>query len=146
MFDFNKVRNGFGDELAQLKPLLREAYQTVHEYQLQRIPANEIKMREAIAAAAVILNIFIPHILSSKGKYIEALGRQQEMSPFDLIVCFDQAIYELHLWTLLQELGIKRGEWSRSQQPWSKELRTLLDERQQIAADPIAAVSYAMQR
>jgi phosphoenolpyruvate synthase/pyruvate phosphate dikinase len=54
------------------------------------------------------------------------------MSAFDLIVCFDQAVYELHLWTILKELGIKRGGWSRGRQPWSKELRNLLDERQQV--------------
>jgi len=139
MFDFNKIRNAFRDELAQLKPLLREAYQTLHDYQLHRTIENENKMREAITASAAILNVFIPHIPGSKSKYIQALKRQQEMSSFDLIVCFDQAIYELHLWTLLKELGIKRGEWSRNQQPWSKELRILLDERQQVVSDHTAA-------
>jgi hypothetical protein len=132
MFDFNKIRNGYGAELAQLKPLLRNAYQSIHDYQLHRTIDNENKMREAITDAATILNIFIPHIPASKGKYIYGLTRQREMSAFDLIVCFDQAVYELHLWTILKELGIKRGAWSRGRQPWSKELRNLLDERQQV--------------
>lgn len=51
------------------------------------------------------------------------------MSPFDLIMCFDQAIYELHIWETLSELGIKRGYWAK-ENPWSKELRELLNERQ----------------
>jgi phosphohistidine swiveling domain-containing protein len=135
MIDFNKIRNGYGTELSLLKPMLRNAYQSIHDYQLQRNTENEIKMREAITDTETILNIFIPHIPGSKGRYIQALKRQQEMSPFDLIVCFDQAVYELHLWTILKELGIKRGIWSHGQQPWSKELRILLDERQQIDKD-----------
>jgi phosphohistidine swiveling domain-containing protein len=135
MFDFNKIRISFEAELAELKPLLRNAYQSIHVYQLHRNTENEIKMREAITDTATILNLFIPHIPGSKGRYIQALKRQQEMSSFDLIVCFDQAIYELHLWTMLKELSIKRGVWSHGQQPWSKELRILLNERQQIDKD-----------
>lgn len=132
MINFNKIRNGYRTELAQLKPLLRTAYQSIHDYQLERNYENEMIMRDAITDTIPILSVFIPHIAGSKGKYILALNRQNEMVPFDLIVCFDTAIYELHLWTMLKELGVKRGRWSRGQQPWSKELRALLDERQQI--------------
>lgn len=53
------------------------------------------------------------------------------MVPFDLIMCFDQAIFEMHVWETLSELGIKRGQWAKNN-PWSKELRILLDERQAV--------------
>ncbi|WP_028551525.1 hypothetical protein [Paenibacillus sp. UNC451MF] len=117
MIDFNKIRNGYGTELNQLKPLLSTAYQNIHDYQLNQTIENEMEMRAAIAEAAIILYGFIPFIPTSKGKYIQALKRHQEMTSFDLIICFDQAIYELHLWTILKELGIKRGKWSRGNQP-----------------------------
>lgn len=67
----------------------------------------------------------------AKGKYIIALRRLYEMAPFDLIICFDQAIFEMHVWDTLSDLGLKRGEWSKNN-PWSKELRVLLDERQAV--------------
>lgn len=37
----------------------------------------------------------------------------------------------MHVWETLSELGIKRGQWAKNN-PWSKELRALLDERQDI--------------
>jgi phosphoenolpyruvate synthase/pyruvate phosphate dikinase len=137
MVDFNKIRISFEAELEQLKPLLCNAYQSIHVYQLHRNTDNEIKMREAITGTISILIKFIPYIPGSKSKYIHALKRQQEMSPFDIIVCFDQAIFELHLWTMLEELSIEKGEWSKGQIPWSKELRILLNERQQTDENKI---------
>lgn len=58
------------------------------------------------------------------------------MSSFDLIICFDQAIFELHVWDTLSELGIKRGQWAKGN-PWSKEIRELLNERQDIQNNDI---------
>jgi phosphohistidine swiveling domain-containing protein len=131
MSAFNKIRIGFEDERQNLKPLLRAAYQSIYDFQLHRTSENEAKMRKAIVETTVILNVFIDYIPPSKGKYILALQRQADMLAFDLVICFDQAIYELHLWMMLQELGIKRGKWSKHNKlPWSKELRRLLDERQ----------------
>jgi len=127
--DFNKIRNGFRDEMTALKPLLHAAYRSIHAYQMQRNSDKERCMRGAIAETAAILRSFIGHIPPSKGKYIAALQWQEEMTSSDLIMCFDQAVYELHLWTMLQELGIKKGRWARGRQPWSRELRALLDER-----------------
>ncbi|GIP32042.1 hypothetical protein J2TS4_12520 [Paenibacillus sp. J2TS4] len=37
------------------------------------------------------------------------------MPPFDLIICFDQAIFEMHVWETLAELGVKKGEWAQKQ-------------------------------
>lgn len=53
------------------------------------------------------------------------------MAPFDLIMCFDQAIFEMHVWDTLSELRIKRGQWAKDN-TWSKELRDLLNERQEV--------------
>jgi phosphohistidine swiveling domain-containing protein len=136
MVDFNKIRIGFEDERKKLRPLLRDAYQSIYDYQLHRTTENETKMRAAITATITILNLFVEYIPAYKGKYIQVLKRQEEMATFDLIICFDQAIYELHFWVMLKNLGVKRGGYARDQQqPWSKELRQLLNERQQVDTD-----------
>lgn len=88
-------------------------------------------MRKAIDATRETLELFANLMPYAKSKYIFALRRLDEMAPFDLIMCFDQAIFEMHVWETLSSLGIKRGEWSKSN-PWSKELRALLDERQAV--------------
>ncbi|WP_274365877.1 PEP-utilizing enzyme [Paenibacillus thermotolerans] len=88
-------------------------------------------MREAIDATRESLEYFANRMPASKGKYSIALRRLDEMSPFDLIMCFDQAVFEMHLWETLSELGIKREQWAK-ENPWSKQLRALLDERQEV--------------
>lgn len=126
---FNKIRIAYGEQLQKFKPILRKAYQSIYNYQLDRSPENEMEMRNAIDATKEILEFFANQMPSSKGKYVFALRRSDEMAPFDLIMCFDQAIFEMHVWETLSELGIKRGQWAK-ENPWSKELRALLNERQ----------------
>jgi len=128
---FNKIRIAYGEQLEQFKPLLRKAYQGIYNYQLERSPDHELQMRKAIHATTEILEFFANYLPYSKSKYIFALKRLDEMAPFDLIMCFDQAIFEMHVWETLSELGIKRGQWAK-ENPWSKELRDLLNERQEV--------------
>jgi phosphohistidine swiveling domain-containing protein len=128
---FNKIRIAYDEVLENFKPILRKAYQSIYNYQLDRTTENESQMREAINATREVLEFFANHLPYSKAKYILALRRMDEMTPFDLIICFDQAIFEMHIWVTLSELGIKRGQWAKNN-PWSKELRALLDERQVI--------------
>ncbi|WP_199615250.1 PEP-utilizing enzyme [Paenibacillus alkalitolerans] len=128
---FNKIRIAYGEQLEKFKPILRKAYQSIYNYQLDRSPDNELQMRKAIDATREILEFFANHMPYAKGKYIFALRRLEEIAPFDLIMCFDQAIFEMHVWETLSDLGVKGGEWSKSN-PWSKELRALLDERQAV--------------
>jgi phosphohistidine swiveling domain-containing protein len=134
MMIFNKIRIAFGEQLEHFKPMLRQAYQSIYNYQMNRSLENEIQLRTHIQATRVMLELFANHMPSSKSKYIFALRRAEEMVPFDLIMCFDQAIFEMHVWETLSELGIKRGHWSKNNR-WSKELRTLLDERQAVHQD-----------
>jgi len=129
---FNRVRIWFGDEIEKLKPLVHDAYRHIHAYQLNRTPVNESKVRESIGRATPILQLFIQHIPAYKAKYIQILQQQQELKPSDLIICFDRAIYELHLYATIG----RSGAWS--QEPWSKELRALLDERQAYEQRPVS--------
>ncbi|MFC5649440.1 PEP-utilizing enzyme [Paenibacillus solisilvae] len=85
-------------------------------------------MREAIALTTPVLEVFIEHIPAYKSSYIKVLGRQEQLTSFDLIMCFDRAIYELHLYATL---GKAIGKYA-NEAPWSKELRVLLNERQEI--------------
>ncbi|UVI29655.1 PEP-utilizing enzyme [Paenibacillus spongiae] len=128
---FNKIRIAYGEVLEHFKPILRNAYQRIYSYQLDRTTENESQMREAINATREILEFFANHLPYSKAKYIFALRRLDEMAPFDLIMCFDQAIFEMHVWETLNELRIKKGEWAKNN-TWSKELRDLLNERQEV--------------
>lgn len=128
---FNKIRIAYGEQLQSFKPLLRKAYQCIYRYQLDRTSDNELDMRKAIHATRETLEFFANYLPYSKSKYIFALKRLDEMAPFDLIMCFDQAIFEMHVWETLSELGIKRGQWAK-ENPWSKELRDLLNERQEV--------------
>ncbi|MFD1676728.1 PEP-utilizing enzyme [Alicyclobacillus fodiniaquatilis] len=134
MVIFNKIRIAYGEQLHKFKPLLQEAYQSIYKYQLKRTTENELQMRTAIDATREPLAFFANHMPYSKARYIYALSRLDEMKPFDLIMCFDQAIFEMHVWETLSELGIKRGQWAKNN-PWSKELRALLDERQATSQD-----------
>ncbi|MFF2483771.1 PEP-utilizing enzyme [Paenibacillus sp. NPDC058071] len=98
---------------------------------MDRSTENELQMRHAIHETRETLDFFANYLPYSKAKYIFALRRADEMTPFDLIMCFDQAIFEMHLWEALSELGIKGGQVSK-ENPWSKELRALLNERQEV--------------
>lgn len=128
---FNKIRIAYGEVLENFKPILRNAYQSIYNYQLDRTTENESQMREAINATREILEFFATHLPYSKAKYILALKRLDEMASFDLIMCFDQAIFEMHVWETLSELRIKQGQWAKNN-TWSKELRDLLNERQEV--------------
>jgi phosphohistidine swiveling domain-containing protein len=125
----NTIRNLFPQEVEALKPLLRAAYQAILDYQHEREQAREANMRAAIRRTLPILKTFKPHIPRYKGTYIELLENDEQLAPYDLIICFDRAIYELHA-------RVKCGEWSHL--PWSKNLRNLLNERQHVEALPTA--------
>jgi hypothetical protein len=124
LFIFNRIRMFFNDDIERLKPLVQDAYRRIHEFQLNRTNKNEMILRESIAAATSILAKFVEHIPAYKGKYIQILQREEDLNPSDLIICFDRAIYELHLYVTLGRSG------TYAKLPWSRELRAFLDERQ----------------
>ncbi|OPA78705.1 hypothetical protein BVG16_12685 [Paenibacillus selenitireducens] len=115
-------------EIEQLKPLVRDVYKKIHRYQLERTSLFELQMREAITQTTLVLEVFIEHIPAYKSSYIKVLGRQEQLTSSELIMCFDRAMYELHLYATL---GKTIGKYA-NEAPWSKELRALLNERQEI--------------
>jgi phosphohistidine swiveling domain-containing protein len=116
----NTIRVHFPDEIETLKPILKVAYQSILEYQHNRTPKLESKMREAIRATIPILQIFKFEMPNYKRHYIEILEGGDDLSAYDLIVCFDRGIFELHA-------RVQTGDLAHL--PWSKRLREIFDER-----------------
>jgi len=128
MVIFNRIRIWYQKEIEQLKPLVRDVYKKIYRYQVERTSLFELQMREAIAQTTSVLEVFVVHLPSYKSSYIKVLTRQEQLTSSDLIMCFDRAMYELHLYaTLGKEIGKYANE-----APWSKDLRALLNERQEI--------------
>ena len=130
----NTIRNFYPNEIEDLKVILRTVYKKIYEYQEQRTVKNENKMREAIQSTMSYLMLFKEHIPTYKQRYIELLVNQDQLKAYDLIICFDRAIYELHA-------RVKAGEFSDL--PWSKELRDLLNERQEPSESEVATGNNA---
>jgi len=124
----NTIRNLYPNEVEELKIILRRVYQEIFCYQEDRTLSNEIKVREAVISTLPYLQLFKTNIPKYKQRYIELLENQEALKAYDLIICFDRAIYELHARV---EAGIFSGL------PWSKELRDLLNERQQTSDEEV---------
>jgi phosphohistidine swiveling domain-containing protein len=120
----NTIRMHFPDEIEALKPILKVAYQSILEFQNDRTPKLEARMREAIRTTLPILQIFKFEMPNYKRHYIEILEDGDDLSTYDLIVCFDRGIFELHA-------HVHTGDWAHL--PWSKRLREIFDERRQSA-------------
>ena len=120
----NTIRVHFPDEIEALKPILKVAYQSILEYQNNRTPKLEARMRQAIRATLPILQIFKFEMPNYKRQYIEILETADDLSTYDLIVCFDRGIFELHA-------RVKTGDLADL--PWSRRLREIFDERRQSA-------------
>jgi phosphohistidine swiveling domain-containing protein len=118
----NTIRVHFPYEIEALKPILKVAYQSILEFQNDRTPKLESRMREAIRATLPILQIFKFEMPNYKRHYIEILEDGDDLSAYDLIVCFDRGIFELHA-------RVQAGDLAHL--PWSKRLRELFDERRQ---------------
>lgn len=141
MVIFNRIIIGYQNEIERLKPIVREAYRSIHRYQLERTPPLEQQLREAIGLAMPILEVFIAHLSAYKSSYIQVLARQELLAPTDVIMCFDRAIYELHLYAAL---GSEIGKLAH-EPPWSKELRALLNERHRFEVRPRGIGNYHLQ-
>jgi phosphohistidine swiveling domain-containing protein len=120
----NTIRVHFPYEIEALKPILKVAYQSILEFQNDRTPNLESRMREAIRATLPILQIFKFEMPNYKRHYIEILEHGDDLSAYDLIVCFDRGIFELHA-------RVQTGDLAHL--PWSKRLREIFDERRQSA-------------
>jgi phosphohistidine swiveling domain-containing protein len=120
----NTIRVHFPDEIESLKPILKVVYQSILEFQNDRTPKLESRMREAIWATLSILQIFKFEMPNYKRHYIEILEDGDDLSAYDLIVCFDRGIFELHA-------RVQTGDLAHL--PYSKRLREVFDERRQSA-------------
>jgi PEP-utilising enzyme, mobile domain len=120
----NTIRVHFPDEIEALQPILKIAYQSILEYQNDRTPKLELRMRDAIRATLPILQIFKFEMPNYKRHYIEILENGDDLSAYDLIVCFDRGIFELHA-------HFHTGDWAHL--PWSNRLREIFDQRRQSA-------------
>ena len=121
----NTIRNFFPQEIERLRPLLGSAYRSILEYQTRREAKSEAALRAAIRKTLPILQEFKPHIPLYKQQYIRVLEGADALAPYNLIVCFDRAVYELHT-------RLECGQWAHL--PWSQALNDLLDERRQPEA------------
>lgn len=100
----------------------------IEKYQRVRNEANEQELRRAIGAATEFCAQFKPLIPGYKQRYFDVLERADQLglTPRDLIMTFDRAIYELHT----------RMERSQKQRdalgPWSQKMLEILDGRRAI--------------
>jgi phosphohistidine swiveling domain-containing protein len=128
----NVLRKAMAREAAELKPLLGRAYHAIGRFQAERTPANEARLRDALAPAIVHLMVFRPLLPAYKRTYFDALESAWRGLPAgDLIMLFDHCIDITHL-RLRRALSM-----AEAQQPWSRALLDLFDERR--AAPPPAA-------
>ena len=130
----NTIRNFFPEEIERLRPLLADAYREILSYQTRREPGREAALRAAVRRTLPILREFRPHIPLYKQQYLRVL-EADTLTPYDLIVCFDRAIYELHT-------RLECGQWAHL--PWSQALKDLLDERRtpEDAAPPTGPETF----
>lgn len=126
----NTIRNFFPEEIERLRPLLGAAYRAILEYQTRREAKSETALRGAIRETLPTLREFKPHIPHYKQRYIRVLENADALAPYDLIVCFDRAIYELHT-------RLECGQWAHL--PWSQALKELLDQRREPEASSALA-------
>jgi phosphohistidine swiveling domain-containing protein len=122
----NVLRKFMAAEAAKLKPLLDMAYGAILRYQGSRTDDNERKLRAALAPAIDHLTVFKPYMPAYKQAYFDALFESwRALSPRDLIMLFDHCIDIMHL-RLSRDLPGDEAE-----QPWSKDLLAILDQRLQ---------------
>jgi phosphohistidine swiveling domain-containing protein len=118
----NILRKAMAREVAELKPVLDRVYASIVRFQQNRTPANEERMREAMQPAIERLMDFRPLLPPYKGSVFHLLeDRWRELPAHDLIMLFDHCVSIMHV-----RLERKRSSWE-TQQPWTAELRRLLD-------------------
>jgi phosphohistidine swiveling domain-containing protein len=109
-------------EVEELKPVLDAVYGSILRYQRNRTAGNEAAMRAAMEPAIERLMTFRPLLPPYKQSDFTLLEEcWHDLSAHDLIMLFDHCVNIMHV-----RLERKRTAWE-SQQPWTAELRRLLD-------------------
>lgn len=125
----NVLRKAMASEVEELRPVLDEVYAAVLRFQRDRTPANEERMRAAMGPAVEHLMRFRPLLPAHKQRDFTLLEeRWRELSAHDLIMLFDHCVSIMHV-----RLERKRSSWE-AQQPWTAEMRRLLDSYREAPA------------
>jgi phosphohistidine swiveling domain-containing protein len=118
----NILRKAMAREVAELKPVLDEVYAAILRFQRERNAENEQRMRTAMEPAIERLMHFKPLLPGYKQHDFALLEADwRTLTAHDLIMLFDHCISLMHV-----RLERKRSQWE-AQQPWTVEMRRLLD-------------------
>ena len=124
----NVIRKTMPEQVEALRTPLFAAYQRVLDYQFERTDEADSRMRRAIAEVVPYLRPFRKLLPRHKRNYLRALEEATAdpsiLSPHDLLLLFDEAVFLLHVRLSPRE----RGE-ARPLEPWGDALLDLLDER-----------------
>ena len=128
----NVIRKAMPDQVEALREPLFAAYTALARYQFDRTDEAERRMRDSISRVVPMLRPFLPLLPRHKRRYLVALEAASEdeslLSASELLLLFDQAVYELHVRLSPRE----RGQ-AATPEPWTEALLTLLDERRNFA-------------
>jgi phosphohistidine swiveling domain-containing protein len=125
----NVLRKFMQTEAQRLKPLLDMAYGAIVRYQREPTPANEASLRAALEPVVAQLMVFRPYMPAYKQADFDTLESVwRELTPGDAIMLFDHCVDIMHL-RLSRDLTA-----NEEQQPWSPELREILDQRRRAPA------------
>jgi len=124
----NVIRKTMPQQVEALRTPLFAAYQRVLDFQFERTTEAESQMRDAIAGVVPYLRPFRKLLPRHKQNYLRALEEAtadpSALPPGDLLLLFDETVFQLHVRLSPRE----RGE-ARPLEPWGDALLDLLDER-----------------
>jgi hypothetical protein len=119
------------EQVAALREPLFTAYKALARYQFERTREREMAMRQAIARATPMLRPFLGLLPPHKRRFVRALEKASQnnsvLNAPDLVLLFDQTIYELHI-----RLSPRESGEAAPSEPWSDALLALLDERREF--------------
>jgi len=116
-------------EVDELKPVLDDVYAAILRFQRNRTPACEEQMRAAMEPAIQRLMHFRPLLPTYKQRDFSLLEQTwRQLSAHDLIMLFAHCISIMHV-----RLSRKKSSWEE-QQPWTTEMRHLLDSYREAPA------------
>ena len=109
-------------------PVLRETYQIIERYQLDRTEENEVQLRLQLMHVTREMQRFKPLLQRKWQIYIDALEEQEKFPISDLIFALDCAIHQMHLRAGNRELT-RTGKAVDALSPWGNEMKAFLNER-----------------
>ena len=128
----NTLRKAMEKEIKKLKPVLFATYNAIVDYQTDRRPEKEEKLRILIRETAEKMKPFITHIPEYKQRFIKGLLalEETELSIREEIFLLDEAVAEMHI-------RLRRDDRSQREknQPWTEDLLALLNKKRNHEID-----------